>query len=123
MRISEARVQKRFLRSTNSWNGAGLCDHLAEASERADDLVGQNGRSFSEHMASDELVRRLLDGERHVDGVPQVRSTDDEAMVLHNHGGGILGNRRHRIGQLSGSRHDERDARNLADESGLRRNR
>ena len=63
-----------------------LSDHLAEASERGNDLVGQNGRSLSEHVASDELVSGLLDDEGHIDGVTQIRSADDKAVVLHDHG-------------------------------------
>ena len=47
--------------------GARLNDHLAEASERGDDFVGQDGRSLSEHVTSDELVGRLFDDQGHID--------------------------------------------------------
>src|SRR5262249_56346533 len=44
-------------------------------------------------------------------------------MVLHDHGAGILGSRTHGIGKLRSSGHDERNPRNLTDESSLCRNR
>src|SRR4029434_6316291 len=100
-----------------------LNDHLAEASERGDDLVGQNRRNLSEHMASDELVGGLLDDQCHIDGVTQTLHAHDEAVVLHNHGWGILSSRANSIGKFNGSGHDEWDAGNLADECGLCGNR
>ena len=56
-------------------------------------------------------------------GVTQILPAYDEAVVLHDHGVGVLGSRANRIGKLNGSGHDERDAGNLADECGLCRNR
>ena len=87
--------------------------------ERTDDIVGQNRWSLSEHMASNELVRGLLDDQGQVGGVPQIRSTDDETMILHDDSEGVFGSRANRIGQLSGSGHDKRHPRNLADKCGL----
>src|SRR5262245_25481041 len=103
--------------------GGPLNDQLAEASDGNDDLLGQNRWGLSESVAGDELFGSLLDDERHIDGVTQARSADDEAVVLHNHGWCVFASRTNRIGKLHSPRHDEGDAGNLADECGLRRNR